>query len=106
MAKPSEPNEVWYVYLIRAVNQSLYCGISRDPYKRFIMHASGRGARFFRSSPAQALVYIEACENKSAALRRECFIKTLSKAAKEQLSMRWLRQRVDDETSTVDSSLS
>ena len=75
----------WFVYLVRAANGALYCGISDDPHKRFAKHQSGKGARFFYSSPAQALVYIEACAGKGDALRRERAIKALSKAAKEHL---------------------
>lgn len=75
----------WYVYLVRAANGALYCGISDDPQRRFAVHVAGKGARFFHSSPAQALVYVEACADKSAALRRERAVKGLSKAAKEGL---------------------
>ncbi len=75
----------WYVYLVRAANGALYCGISDDAQRRFAEHQRGRGARFFHSSPAMALVYVEACAGKSAALRREIAIKRLSKSAKEQL---------------------
>lgn len=80
-----EVGKTWYVYLVRAANQALYCGISDDPQRRFRQHQSGRGARFFHSSPAQALVYVEACADKSAALRRERAIKRLAKPAKESL---------------------
>lgn len=79
------PSKPWFVYLVRAANGALYCGISDDAHKRFAKHQSGKGARFFHSSPAQALVYIEACPDKSPALRRERAIKKLSKASKEAL---------------------
>jgi putative endonuclease len=82
IAAPSKP---WFVYLVRAANGALYCGISDDPHKRFAKHQSGKGARFFHSSPAQALVYIEACAGKGDALRRERVIKALAKQAKEAL---------------------
>ncbi|AYF88264.1 GIY-YIG nuclease family protein [Pseudomonas sp. JS3066] len=75
----------WYVYLVRAENGALYCGISDDPQRRFAQHQSGKGARFFHSSPARALVFVEACADKSEALRRERAIKQLRKAAKERL---------------------
>lgn len=77
--------KAWFVYLVRAANGALYCGISDDPQRRFAAHVSGRGARFFHSSPAQALVYVEACADKGAALRRERAIKQLGKPVKEQL---------------------
>jgi putative endonuclease len=76
----------WFVYLVRAANGSLYCGISDDPLRRFAQHQSGKGARFFYSSPAQELVYVEACADRSAALRRELAIKRLAKPAKEKLA--------------------
>lgn len=76
----------WSVYLVRAENGALYCGISDDPHKRFLKHQSGKGARFFAISKAQALVYIEPCgAEKGAALKRERAIKKLTKAAKEAL---------------------
>ncbi|MNJ80000.1 GIY-YIG nuclease superfamily protein [compost metagenome] len=70
---------------MRAANNALYCGISDDPQRRFAAHQNGKGARFFHSSPAQALVYVEACTDKSAALKRERAIKALKKSAKEAL---------------------
>lgn len=85
----------WYVYLVRAANQSLYCGISLDAQKRFAQHRAGKGARFFSTSPAQALVYIEECVDKSTALRREIAIKRLSKAAKEQLVLTQINQLLE-----------
>lgn len=75
----------WFVYLVRAANGALYCGISDDPQRRFAQHQSGKGARFFHTSPALALAYVEACAGKGDALRRERSIKRLSKAAKEAL---------------------
>lgn len=82
----AEPKS-WFVYLVRAANGALYCGISDDPQRRFEAHRSGRGARFFHSSPAQALVYVEACAGKGEALRRERAIKALGKSAKERLAL-------------------
>ncbi len=87
--------KTWFVYLVRAANGALYCGISDDPARRFAQHRSGRGARFFRSSPAMALVHVEACADKGAALRRERAIKRLAKAAKERLLASTAIQPVD-----------
>ncbi|VVN09000.1 hypothetical protein PS862_02413 [Pseudomonas fluorescens] len=75
----------WFVYLVRAANGSLYCGVSDDPVRRFAAHQRGKGARFFLSSPAVALVYTEVCRDKSEALRQERLIKKLKKSAKECL---------------------
>ena len=75
----------WYVYLVRAANGSLYCGISDDPQRRFLKHQKGQGARYFKTSPAQALVYLEQWPDKSEALRQERLVKKLRKSAKEAL---------------------
>ncbi|MBT8768176.1 GIY-YIG nuclease family protein [Metapseudomonas boanensis] len=83
--EPTPAAKPWFVYLVRAENGALYCGISDDPQRRFAQHQSGKGARFFHSSPAQALVFVESCIDKGEALRRERAIKQLRKAAKERL---------------------
>jgi putative endonuclease len=75
----------WYVYLVRAANGSLYCGISDDPQRRFLAHCKGQGARYFKTSPAQALVYVERWPDKTEALRQERLVKKLRKSAKEAL---------------------
>ena len=87
-SQPTEPAPAkpWFVYLVRAENGSLYCGISDDPHRRFAAHQSGKGARFFCSSPAMALVYVEQCVSKGEALRQERLIKKLRKSAKECLA--------------------
>lgn len=77
--------KAWFVYLVCAANGALYCGISDDPQRRFAQHQAGKGARFFHTSPAQTLAYVEACAGKGDALRRERAIKALSKRAKEAL---------------------
>ena len=84
-AQPATDAKPWFVYLVRAANGALYCGISDDPVKRFAKHQSGKDARVFLSSPAVALVYTEACRDKGEALRQERLIKKLRKSAKECL---------------------
>ncbi|CAG8865877.1 hypothetical protein PS627_01773 [Pseudomonas fluorescens] len=79
----------WFVYLVRAANGSLYCGISDDPRRRFAAHQKGRGARYFKTSPAQALVYVEQWPGKAEALRQERLVKKLRKTAKEALVASW-----------------
>ena len=80
------PVKTWWVYMVRAQNGNLYTGISTDPERRFQQHVSGKGgARFFHSSPAQALVWRLRCADHSAALRREIALKKLAKKTKEAL---------------------
>ncbi|MFJ4372998.1 GIY-YIG nuclease family protein [Pseudomonas japonica] len=96
MTEVPPPAKPWYVYLVRAANGSLYCGISDNPERRFAAHQKGRGARYFSTSPAVALVYVEAWPDKSQALRHERLIKALRKSAKEALVASFAAQhRVD-----------
>ncbi|XBG30891.1 GIY-YIG nuclease family protein [Pseudomonas sp. 13.2] len=85
MSEVVEPamGKPWFVYLVRAANGSLYCGISDDPQRRFAAHQKGQGARYFKTSPAQALVYVEQWPDKSAALRQERLVKRLRSRRKE-----------------------
>ena len=84
-AVPDQAVKPWYVYLVRAANGSLYCGISDDPQRRFLAHQKGQGARYFKTSPTQALVYVEQWPDKGEALRQERLVKRLRKSAKEAL---------------------
>lgn len=99
MSKMTDENRMqqlpkpWSVYLVRAQNGALYCGISDNPERRFASHCSGKGARFFHTSPAQALVYVEVCGSKGDALRRERAIKRLAKTEKERMSALFLDEQ-------------
>lgn len=74
----------WWVYMVRCQSGRLYTGITTDPERRFREHCGegGRGARFFRSDPAEAMVYRESAADRSAASRREAQIKKLPRVRK------------------------
>lgn len=76
---------MWFVYIVRCADGSLYTGITTDPDRRVLDHNQGRGARYTRARRPVALVRIEAAADRAAALRREGEIKRLSAAAKQQL---------------------
>ena len=73
----------WYVYMVRASDQSLYTGITTDPERRLAEHQSGKaGAKYFRGRGAVAMVYLEASTDRSSASKRESQIKKLSRSEK------------------------
>lgn len=74
-----------YVYILRCKDDSLYTGWCRDLEKRLALHNSGKGAKYTRSKRPCKLVYYEEISNKSEALKREIYIKKLTKAKKENL---------------------
>ncbi len=82
MTDPAKP-QLWYVYMVRASDQSIYTGITTDPERRLAEHQSGKaGAKYFRGRKAVAMVYVEPAENRSGASIREAQIKKLSRIEK------------------------
>ena len=80
----------WTVYLARCRDGSLYTGVTTDPARRLAEHNSGSGGSYTRSRTPLVLVYWESAGDRSGALRRECAIKRLSRAQKEELVSRRL----------------
>jgi putative endonuclease len=78
---------MYYVYLIRCADNSLYCGITNDLEKRLKEHNSTgpRGAKYTRSKRPVALVFSETHEDKISAMKREIEIKSWPKSKKELL---------------------
>ena len=72
----------FYVYILRCADGTLYTGYTDDPERRARVHNAGKGAKYTRSRLPVELVYREALEDKSAALRREREIKKMSRAQK------------------------
>ena len=73
---------VWYVYLLRCGDGTLYTGCTDDVARRLAAHQAGRGAKYTRSRLPVTLVYREVCPDRSAALRREWAIKQLPRSRK------------------------
>ena len=75
----------WKLYILRCRDGSLYTGITTDVEKRLAAHNAGKGAKYTRSRKPVELVYQEACDDHSHALRRELEIKALAKEEKLKL---------------------
>ncbi|MFL6581620.1 MAG: GIY-YIG nuclease family protein [Burkholderiales bacterium] len=78
---------MWFVYMIRCADRSLYTGIAKDVARRLAEHNSGgmRAAHYTRGRRPVVLVYIEEAQSRSAAARREYAIKQLTRQAKDDL---------------------
>lgn len=76
---------MYYVYILRCIDGSFYCGFTNDVQKRFEKHKSGKGAKYTRSHLPLEIVYVEKFETKSDALKRECEIKAMTRLQKEKL---------------------
>lgn len=76
---------MFYVYILRCADGSLYTGYTNDIEKRVGKHNQGEGARYTRGRGPVKLVYSEKFDNKFAAMSREAQIKSLTKLEKEKL---------------------
>jgi predicted GIY-YIG superfamily endonuclease len=73
---------MWWVYLLRCGDGTLYAGVTNDLEKRFQAHRRGRGARYTRGRGPLRLLWSASCGDKGEALRREHAVKRLSRREK------------------------
>ena len=76
---------VWYLYILRCADGSLYTGITTNVERRFAAHSTGKGAKYTRGRGPLKLVYREECGGHSDALKREWQIKQLTREEKEKM---------------------
>lgn len=72
----------WFVYILRCADGTLYTGMTDDIEHRIAAHNAGKGAKYTRGRGPVEMVYRECCESRSAALKRECAIKKLTRPQK------------------------
>ncbi len=73
---------MYYVYILRCADDSLYTGITTDVERRFTEHVAGTASHYTAAKKAVAIVYTEEADSKSSALKREAAIKRLSRQQK------------------------
>lgn len=77
---------MYFVYILKCKDDTLYTGITNDLVGRLISHNHKKtGATYTKSRRPVHLVYIETEADKSSALKREIQIKKLKRAEKLQL---------------------
>ncbi len=73
---------MYFVYLLKCNDGSLYCGITTDVVRRLDEHKRGKGAKYTRAKRAGTIMYLERKRNRSSASKREAAIKKLSRSQK------------------------
>jgi len=76
---------MWYLYILKCRDSSLYTGITKDVAERIKLHNQKKASRYTRSRVPVELVYQESHPTRSEALKREAQIKRLSRSEKEAL---------------------
>lgn len=77
--------KLWYVYMLRCADDSLYTGITTDTVRRLQEHNDSTrsiGAKYTRSRQPVTLVYVEQYSSRSEASAREFVLKNLSRTEK------------------------
>lgn len=73
----------YFVYIVECIDQTLYTGITVDIEKRVKAHnSSPAGAKYTRHRRPVTLKFAQKVTNKSAALKLESHIKSLSREQK------------------------
>ena len=72
-----------WVYVLECGDGSYYTGWTNDLAKRVKSHQSGRGAKYTRSRLPVKLIKKWRAKDRSAAMRKEAFIKSLSRKEKD-----------------------
>ena len=78
--------KLWYTYIVRCADNSLYTGVTTDIDRRLTEHnTSRRGAKYTRSRRPVTLVYLTEGMDKTSVFKLEAQIKKKSKRDKEAL---------------------
>lgn len=83
--RATNKKSLYYFYILRCADNSLYCGIANDVKKRLKEHNARKGSKYVRSRLPAALVYTEEYGDIGSALKREAEVKKWSKIRKEKL---------------------
>ncbi len=77
----------WTIYILRCSDDTLYTGMAKDAVRRVEEHNSSKrlASNYTRARRPVVLVYQEAVETRSEALKREYAIKQLTREQKEAL---------------------
>ncbi|MCI5642656.1 MAG: GIY-YIG nuclease family protein [Peptoniphilus sp.] len=74
-----------YVYILKCGDGSLYTGYTNNLEKRLKAHNDGIASKYTASHLPVEMVFSEECIDKSDALKKEHFIKTLTRKNKLKL---------------------
>lgn len=76
---------MYYLYIVRLSDGSLYTGITNDLERRLKEHREGGGSKYVKGRLPLELEYVEKHNGRSEAMQREAKIKKWSKTKKEKL---------------------
>lgn len=75
----------FYVYIIQCMDGSFYTGYTKNIDARARLHASGKGARYTKVHKPQKVAYVELCDSRAKAMKRERELKKMTHQQKLNL---------------------
>jgi putative endonuclease len=76
---------LFFVYILKCSDNSLYTGYTDSLEKRLKKHNEGKASKYTRSRLPVSIVYSEDHPDKSSAMKKEIWIKSLSREDKIKL---------------------
>jgi putative endonuclease len=76
---------MYFIYILKCRDGTLYTGSTNDLDKRIAAHNTGNGAKYTRGRRPVKMIYSEKFQSKSKALKREWEIKKLKRGEKLKL---------------------
>ncbi|MFA6338683.1 MAG: GIY-YIG nuclease family protein [Candidatus Paceibacterota bacterium] len=76
---------MYFVYILKCSDGSLYTGITTDVKRRFEEHKSGKGGHYTSSRKVTKILYTEEHKDRSSASKREAEIKSWPREKKIDL---------------------
>lgn len=76
---------MYYFYIFRCNDSSLYCGSTKNLANREKIHNSGKGSKYIRAHGGGEIVYTEKLSSVSKALKREAEVKRWKRTKKLEL---------------------
>jgi len=76
---------MFYFYIVRCKDGTLYCGSTNNTKQRIQRHNVGRGSKYVRAHGGGKIVYTENFKTLTEAMRREIQVKKWSRIKKENL---------------------
>ncbi len=80
---------MYYVYILKCKDRTLYTGITTNLQRRFKEHKSGKGACYTKWKKVIKIVYSEEQPDRSSAMKREAEIKRWTRQKKLTLVKSW-----------------
>jgi len=83
----------YFVYIVKCKDNTLYTGITTEIERRIAEHNSSlKGAKYTKNRRPVVLCYVEVCDDRSSASKREYQIKHLSREKKMELCSQYKKE--------------